>query len=316
MKKINIEIKSFFILFVTLAASIPCYPQHADSVGVISIKSRGLQRVGNTFESIWLIDNQTVEVPLKNVLEFDIHHRFGTVDNGYKDFFGLYAPSNMRLGLQYTPLNRLMIGTGITKDRMLWDFNIKYALIKQNSGKSPVSITYFGNIGVDTREKNNFLYDVDRLSYFHQIMAARKFTKDLSLQTSLNFSHFNNVEGYLDKNGVAQGKLKNSHLSFSVLGRYKLSDAFSLIGNYDQPLTQHPMNNPNPNISAGIEIATPLHAFQVFIGNYKWILPQYNNVYNNNNYEKGAFLIGFNITRLLDLQEENLAHMIFKRKRK
>jgi hypothetical protein len=322
MKKILILIKKSgaglltFFLAITVS-SVSAQESGYDSVQTIAIHSRGLQRVGNTFESIMLIDNQTVTVPMKHVLEFDIQHRFGTVKNGYKDFLGLYAPSNMRLAVGYTPINNLMVGVGFTKDRLLWDLDIKYALLKQNDKKGmPVSVTYFGNIAVDTREKENFRYDVHRLSYFHQIMAARKISRDFSLQASLNLSHFNNVEGYVDSKGEIQSKMKNDHLSFSMLGRLKVSDAFAFIGNYDQPLTQHPANNPNPNISAGIEIATPLHAFQVFLGNYRWMVPQYNNVYNNNNWQDGAFLIGFNITRLIDLQEESLKDMMFKRKKK
>lgn len=288
-----------------------------EDVQTIAIHSRGLQRVGNTFESIWLIDNQTVNVPLKHVLEFDILHRFGTVQNGFKDMFGLYAPSNIRIALGYTPINNLMVQFGFTKERQLIDGSLKYAILKQNTEKGiPVSLTYFGNVAVDTRNEKYFLHDVDRYSFFNQLMVARKVTRDLSVQGSFNVTHFNNVDGYINSKNEVEGMMKNTHLSFSVLGRLKISDAFAFIGNYDQPLTQHLTSNPNPNISAGVEIATPLHAFQVFFGNYKWMVPQYNNLYNNNNWEDGQFMIGFNITRLLDLQEENLKDMMFKRKKK
>ena len=85
--------------------------------------------VKNMFESIWIIDNQTVMVPFKNTLEFDIQHRFGLVENGYEDFWGLYAPSNIRLGFSYVPINNLMVGFGLTKQNLTWDFNAKYALL-------------------------------------------------------------------------------------------------------------------------------------------------------------------------------------------
>lgn len=315
IKKYATGVLAFCLAVPALSVNAQEVPE--DSIQTIAIHSRGLQRVGNTFESIWLIDNQTVMVPMKHVLEFDIQHRFGTVQKGLKDFMGLYAPSNIRMGLNYTPLKNLMIGAGATKDNMLLDFSLKYALVKQDAQKGmPVSVTYLGNMAVDTRDKDNFRYDVHRASYFHQLMVARKVTRDFSLQGSLNLSHFNNVEAYVDSKGDIQSKMKNDHLSFSVLGRYKVSDAFAFIGNYDQPLTQHPANNPNPNISAGVEIATPLHAFQVFLGNYRWMVPQYNNFLNENNPTDGAFLIGFNVTRLLDLQEESLKDMMFKRKAK
>jgi hypothetical protein len=322
MNKTNNMLQYLFVAFLALTFTLaysPAFAQEVDpeEVQTIYIHSRGLQRVGNTFESIWLIDNQTVMVPLKNTFEFDILHRFGTIKNGYSDFWGLYAPSNIRMGFGYTPINNLMIGAGITKDRLLWDFSVKYALLKERGGQgAPVSVTYFGNIAVDTRDKSNFVYDTDRLSYFHQLMVARKLTRDFSAQVSLNYSHFNSVEAFLDDAGDRQKIMNNDHFSFSLLGRYKISDAFSFIANYDQPITQHFRNNPNPNISFGVEIATPLHAFQVFLGNYRWMVPQYNNVLNQNNYADGAFLLGFNITRLLDMQEESMKEMLFKRKHK
>ncbi|HRJ29818.1 MAG TPA: DUF5777 family beta-barrel protein [Cyclobacteriaceae bacterium] len=306
-------IAAFLILFVPSATA----QEPEDEVQTISIHSRPLQRVGNTFESVWIIDNQTTLVPLRKTFEFDILHRFGSVKNGYNDFFGLYAPSNIRIGFSYTPIDNLMLGLGFTKERLLWDFNLKYALLKEKGKKPfPVSVTYFGNVGVDTRTKDNFVNKTDRLSYFNQLMVAKKLTRDFSAQASINLSHMNAVEGYINSEGQIDGKMKNDHLSFSVLGRYKVSDAFAFIGNYDQPITKHPTNNPDPNISFGIELATPLHAFQVFLGNYQLIVPQYSNFYNKNNYRDGTFLIGFNITRLLDMQEESLGEMMFKRKQK
>lgn len=288
-----------------------------EAIQTIHINSRGLQRVGNTFESIWLGDNQTVLVPMKNTFEFDIQHRFGTINNGYSDFFGLYAPSNIRMGIGYTPINNLMVGAGFTKFRMLWDVNVKYAFLKERGPKkAPISLTYFGNMGIDTRPASNFAQNSDRLTYFHQLMVAKKLTRDLSVQGSINLSHFNRVDAFVNELGETQGRMKNDHVSFSLLGRYKISDAFSFIGNYDQPLTKHFTDNPAPNLSLGVEIATPLHAFQVFLGNYQWMVPQYSHVLNQNDYTKGGFVIGFNITRLIDLQEEDMVEMMFKRKKK
>lgn len=255
--------------------------------------------VKNTFSSVIIMDNQTVLVPIKGTLEFDIQHRFGTVNNGTKDFFGLFAPSNIRLGINYSPKNKLFVGVGLTKEKMMFDVNLKYALLQQTvDNKVPVSVSYFGNVVMDTRSGDNFRNEVDRLSYFNQLMVARKITDKFSAQASLNLSWYNNVEAYVDKNGGIQKKMNNEHLSFSVLGRYKVSDKSAVIIGYDQPLTQHLTNNPQPNICFGFETNTSAHSFQVFAGNYYNIIPQSNNMFNQNNYRNGQFVIGFNITRL------------------
>ena len=97
------RLRQFFALSLCMMLGIAISAQeetHED----VGEHHRGLQKVGNTFESVWLIDNQTVLVPLKQTFEFDILHRFGTVQNGYNDFWGLYAPSNIRLGMSYVPI--------------------------------------------------------------------------------------------------------------------------------------------------------------------------------------------------------------------
>ena len=255
--------------------------------------------VKNMFESIWLIDNQTVMVPIKGTFEFDILHRFGTVEKGLEDLVGLYAPSNIRLGFNYTPINNLMVGLGLTKQNMTLDVNGKYAIFQQSQvGGFPVSLTYYINAAIDTRKKENFLNSTDRYSYFHQLLLARKLSEKLSAQAGISMSHFNAVEGYVSSENLIEPKMKNDHLAFTLGGRYKVTDAMAILVNYDQPLTKHTTNNPNPNVAFGLEIATSSHAFQIFMGNYSNLSPQRNNMFNSNNYSDGEYLIGFNITRL------------------
>lgn len=264
----------------------------------VKVESKKAKPVKNTFNSIWLIDNQTVMVPIKGTLEFDIHHRFGIVNKGAKDLWGFFAPSNIRLGLNYSPINKLNVGVGITKERMQIDINAKYALLQQTAGKMPVSVSWFANMVIDSRNKTNFREGVHRLSYFNQLMIARKVNEKFSAQVSTSFSWFNNVEAYVDSKGDIQKKMKNGHLAISFMGKYKVTGKTAIIAGYDQPLTQHTTNNPHPNICFGIETTTSAHAFQVFAGNYYGIVPQSNNMFNQNDYTNGQFLIGFNMTRL------------------
>lgn len=255
--------------------------------------------VKNTFESIWIIDNQTVMVPIKGTFEMDIMHRFGTVKNGYKDFWGFFAPSNIRLGFEYVPVNNLMVGVSITKANMTWEGYGKYAIIKQTKNKYPVSVTYYGNVAVDTRSKDNFAHFSDRLMYFNQLIIARKVTDKFSVQLAPNHTHVNIVDGYFYEPGKYRGTMNHEHFAIAVSGRYKLKEAMAVLVNYDQPITKHRSNNPAPNISFGLELTTSSHAFQFFLGNYSSITPERNNYFNQNDpHQISQFLIGFNITRL------------------
>jgi hypothetical protein len=203
---------------------------------------------------------------------------------------------------------------------MLWDISAKYAGITQTKGKYPVSATYYVNMAIDSR-KDPTIYDgsdikhfSDRLLFFHQLLIARKVTPKLSLQIAPSVTHQNAVSGYYSKNDstgkVLYKSMKNTHFAIAFSGRYKLTDVTSIMINYDQPLTKHESNNPNPNLSFGVEFNTSSHSFQLFMGNYSLLNQQRNNLFNNNSpfaytddvtnkkVEGGRFLIGFNITRL------------------
>ena len=153
-------------------------------------------------------------------------------------------------------------------------------------------------MAIDTRPQDNreeVYNSSDRYSYYHQVMVARKFNHWLSLQIAGSLSHFNMIEETMN----------NDHWAISGSGKAKITPSLSAIIDYSQPLTAHQLNNPNPNVSFGVEIATSSHAFQVFIGNYYYIVPQENNVFNMNNWNPAEgettwdnILIGFNITRL------------------
>lgn len=296
--------------------------------------------VKNTFQSVWISDNQTVMVPIKGTMEMDIMHRFGTWNNGYEDFWGFFAPSNIRIGVNYVPINKLNVGIGFTKTTAavipqastssvsgpLWDGSLKYSIITQTKGKYPVSVSYYVNAAFNTKKDPNkeiYRYSSDRLSYFHQILIARKLTNKLSVQVAPSLSHHNAVNGYYTKLNDSTLKINRSmefeHFAVAFSARYKLTNVTSVMINYDQPITKHATENPNPSLSFGVEFNTSSHSFQLFFTNFYFLNPGINNLYNNNNpfsytdksitddpatainegrVNGGRFLIGFNITRL------------------
>jgi hypothetical protein len=316
------------LAFALSAFALTGFTQDSTAKAEEEVVTQKAKPVKNTFESVWIIDDQTVMVPVKKTFEMDIMHRFGTVGKGYENFWGLFAPSNIRLGVNYSPINKLNLGFGITKDNMLWDASAKYAIIKQTKGLYPVSVTYYGNVSYDSRkdpdgslfrtaqlkEKDDFLstkfgISPDRMKFFHQIIIARKITSKLSAQISPSITHQNAVHGYYVRVDSAtrkmEGEMKHEHFAVSFAARYKLTTVTSVMVNYNQPITKHVINNPSPNISFGFEFNTSSHSFQLFMTNYYLLNPQRNNLENKNYYknEEGKvslkqFLIGFNITRL------------------
>lgn len=343
MKHITYKVKSWLravsmlsVCLLLLNTVLLAQDEKAD----VPEKSTKVKPVKNTFESVWISDNQTVLVPVKGTMEMDIMHRFGTWNKGYEDFWGFFAPSNIRLGVSYVPINKLNVGIGFTKTSAavvpqastssvsgpLWDGSLKYSVITQTKGKYPVSVSYYVNAAYNTKKDKNkdiYRYSSDRLSYFHQLLIARKVTDKFSIQVAPSISHHNAVNGFYTKLNDSTLKINKSmkfdHFAVALSARYKLTNVTSVMLNYDQPITKHATNNPNPSLSLGVEFNTSSHSFQLFFTNYYYLNPAINNLYNRNNpftytdkaitddpatttdeskVNGGRFLIGFNITRL------------------
>ena len=126
--KSSIQIK---LIALMLLGMVTCFNEliAQDSTAaapVKVVKAKGY--VKNTFEGNFILDNQTVMVPIKGTLEATIQHRFGIVTNGFQDLCGIFSGANMRLGVNYAPVKNLQFGFGATNDRMQVDFTAKLAL--------------------------------------------------------------------------------------------------------------------------------------------------------------------------------------------
>jgi len=264
------------------------------------------------FQSGILIDAQTTYIPDARTLEFVIQHKFGSLENGKSDLWGIYAPgANVRLGLNYVLMKNLQIGAGITKKNMYSDFSAKYMVLQQKTSGMPVSLALYGNVAIDGRDAETIgtgkVVDskgetlptsvgfTERLSYFSEAMVSRKFGDILALQAGASFTHYNMV-GW-DYNHDVVG------IHFS--GRLKFSPQGSIIFNYDKPLNIEGISELNEwdtqakeNVSIGVEFFTFTHAFQIYVGTADGILPQDVMMYNQKDWTNKGLALGFTITRL------------------
>jgi hypothetical protein len=244
--------------------------------------------VKSPFATNVLIDCQTVMSPYKGSLNLLINHRFGSMENGISDIFGIYGGANNRLGLVYGITDRIMIGIGTTQDYKLQDIEWKYAILQQTRSNSmPIGLSYYGNLVIDARSEDNFgpaenYKFMHRMSYFTQLIVSRKFSNVFSFQVAPELAYYNGVDQSMD----------NVNFGASFGGRAKVWGEKSIIVEYDLPFTKHEAFDPHPNLGVGFEIGTATHAFQIFVSNYHDIVYQRNLVYNEN----GKFQIGFNIT--------------------
>ena len=263
------------------------------------------------FNSGILIDAQTSFIPDARTLEFVIQHKFGSMENGKSDLWGIYGSSNVRLGLNYVPVKNFQIGAGITKRFMYSDFNAKWKVLQQKTSGMPISFTLFGNVAIDGRDDDiigtgktvdtkgetlpNYIDFNDRLSYFSQAMVTRKFCEEFTLQAGASFTHYNMVGWDYDHDVIG--------LHFS--GKIKFSPQGSFIFNYDKPLKIKDITeqytwdtHAKENVAVGVEFFTFTHAFQIYVGTAQGILPQDAMMYNQKDWTDKGLAFGFTITRI------------------
>ncbi len=258
------------------------------------------------FESGILIDNQTGVIPPAKTLEFLIQHHFGTVENGMKDIYGIYSSANVRLGLNYSILNNVMVGYGLTRNKMYSDFQAKWNVVQQTrKNEIPVAVTLYGNMAIDGRAKTVFegatgadsAYSFgNRIAYFGQVIVGRKFNDALTLQVHGCFTHYNKV----------QSKYDHDNIGIGINGRIKFSPQSSFLFQYDYPLkikniSEHiGFDNPSlPALAFGYEVSTGTHVFQIYIANTNGIIPQENYMFNESDLKFiSNWRLGFTITRL------------------
>jgi hypothetical protein len=285
-----------FTLFINSAFSQDTNVVAVDTNAIV-LPTDGPKRL--TFESGLLFDQQTVQMQPSKTLEFVLYHRFGSLENGVTDLWGIYGAANISFGLNYNLTDYLMVGFNTVKYNKLQNFQYKLKLLSETkSGSIPVSVVWYGNVVIDGRDETTFGTDykfTSRLSYFNQLLIAKKFTEGFSLQLAPSFTHYNMVDTVSDHDKFA----------LSVLARYKFTPQLSVVVGYDHPfyiqsLSEHAdlAFKAKPNLTFGIEIATSTHAFHIFAGTANNIVPQEIMMKNANDYKELEFLIGFNMTRL------------------
>ncbi|HOE05834.1 MAG TPA: DUF5777 family beta-barrel protein [Bacteroidales bacterium] len=272
----------------------------------------------NPWSGSLIIDNQTTEISPKNGLDFVIHHRFTSVQNGLSDLFGFYSASNIRMGLNYSITNNLMLGFGSEKDNKSQEFLIKYKLLSQSrDGVIPVSVSAYASAVISTRKEEfyglNYRFS-DRMSYYTELIISRKWYDRLSTQLSLGYAHINKVDSYrvVTEDSLTEviayyPKYYNDALAVSVAARFKITGSFGVIGEYEHPFAlgkggRHGDSNmphklkPLPDAALGFEINTMTHVFQLFVSSYRAIVPQFNMITNSYDFtEKSGIMPGFNI---------------------
>lgn len=257
-----------------------------------------------TFKSTRLVSGHSIETIAAKHLDFRISHRFGALNSGFGELFGL-DQSTIRIGLEYGINDLLTIGIGRSSREKVYDYYLKYKLLRQSTGKvnAPVTTTLLLSAYTTTQPTSpNRMYfnNLERQSYLAQMLIARKFNEKLSVQIAPTVLHRNKSESIIDANTI---------YSIGIGGRFKISKRTSMNAEYyftpskigDIQLRDPQFTNA---LSLGFDIETGGHVFQLHISNSKGMMEKALLGQTTGLWANGDLYYGFNISRVFSFDKK------------
>jgi hypothetical protein len=292
MRKISLIFAASLVLLCSLSARA----QDEDLLKKVEDSVQGKQYVTMAFKSSRVINGHSMEFIGKGVLDVRILHRFGPVNNGLKEFFGLDLAS-MRLGFDYGLGQNLTIGVGRTSSNKEFDAFVKFRPLRQSIGQGgwPFSLVWISGITlhtmdwVDEERKNYFS---SRIGYYHSLIIGRKFSEKFSLQLTPTYVHRNLVLGADEDNDT---------YALGVGARMKLSKRLAFVVDYHPILAGRAPNTKDP-FSVGFDIETGGHVFQLHFSNSAGMNEKEFITNTTDDFWKGDIRFGFNLSRVFTLK--------------
>ena len=244
------------------------------------------------FKGTKVVNGQSVELPSKGVLQFTIQHRFGTLNSGFYNLYGL-DNSQVRLGFDYGIKEYLSVGIGRSSAIKKIDMNSKFRIKRQIKERFPFTIVMNSAIYIKQWQSADAQLEAflltNYLSFTNQLLVARKINRDLTIQFSPTMVHYNLVE---------ISEEPHDKYSVGVGGRYKITKRLSLNSEYFYQLTDKKNNNA---LSFGFDIETGGHVFQLHLSNSSAMITPEFITKTNGNWLDGDIYFGFNISRVFTI---------------
>lgn len=249
-----------------------------------------------TFKATRVVNGHSVENMGRGVMDFRITHRFGNVNQGIGDLFGL-DQAFTRIGFDYGIADWLMVGIGRSSFLKEYDGFAKVKLLRQRTDRGmPVSVSYAGGISIRTDEvampEGQEFYLSNRVAYSNQLLVARKFGDRLSLQVMPTHIHYNLVPQRDDPNDL---------LAIGIGGRIKLNRRFTLNAEWYYRLNADEFEGTRNPLSIGVDIETGGHVFQLHFTNSTGTTERAFVGQTTGNWADGDIRFGFNISRVFTI---------------
>ena len=246
-----------------------------------------------SFKTNRVINLHSLESTARGVLDIKISHRFGFINGGAYELFGL-DNANIRIGADYGITDRITIGLGRSSFEKTYDSFLKYKFLRQSSGKKnmPITAAAFTSIAVKTLRWTNpdreNLFS-SRLYYTFQVILGRKFSKGFSFQLSPTMVHRNLVETKAEYNDV---------FALGAATRIKLSKRIGLNMEYIYVFPDQLAPVFRNSFSIGLDIETGGHVFQLHFTNSTSMIEKGFVAETFGEWSNGDIHFGFNVSRV------------------
>ena len=251
-----------------------------------------------TFKTTRLISGQSNETVAKKHLNFVILHRFGEVNKGAYELWGM-DQAYMRLAFDYGLTDNIQLGVARSTVGKTYDGNVKWKIIKQASGGSPVGITYYGNMALSTNEfadKTIDNYFTSRMTYCNQILFTKKFNDVLSVLLAPSMVHKNLVTYNKDANTIFSVGLGAS-IKITRSTRFNIEYYPRLNGRDDLLNGQKTYDY----LGLGFDIETGGHVFQMMFCNATGMYEQAAIAQTTTSWSDMGIRLGFNLSRTFSM---------------
>jgi hypothetical protein len=270
-----------------------------DLMNLIKDTVPDVEPVRSIFNGTRIINGHSVETRGAGTLEVIFMHRFGSLNSGAYNFWGL-DEAWIRLGLEYSITDDLTIGLGRSSYEKTYDGFLKYRFVEQTKGARnfPFTATAFVSMAINTLKPTDPEQEIQfssRLSYAYQVIMARKFNKNLSLQLTPTLVH---------RNLVATPEENNDIFALGFGGRYKVSRRLALTLEYFYQFNNNTEQVNYDALGVGLEIETGGHVFQIVFSNSRAMIEKSFITETTGNFFDGDIHLGFNITRAFYLKKK------------
>lgn len=231
---------------------------------------------------------QSVELPAKSELKMHIAHRFGRLNGGFYDLFGL-DEATMRLGFEWGATDWLGVSIGRSTWEKTYDLGTKISLFRYTSNDFKLASSLFAGWSVNTL-RNYFPENEENL--------GSRSTLNLQLMLAAGYKRFSfQVSPVILRNNYdprADGSLVM--FALPLTGSVNLTKRMGISAEYIAVFNKPIYSDVNP-LTFSLDLDTGGHQFQLLFSNSRGLT--YKSIMTNTDtgWTEGGIYFGFNLVR-------------------